>query len=283
MPGQPSRGAPADVSAPPPPPLASPPTAAPPVTDESFEADVLKSSVPVLVDFWAPWCGPCRMIAPLIDEIAVEYKGKVKCVSGAAGPGPTRRAGWRPLRRPVRRQWHAGRSSAASPLREQSTPRSQLARGQPWAALGVHAVLPLSPAPTFPPPPATTGNPQFKLNTDDSPRVATEYGIRSIPTVMIFKDGQKMETIIGARRSLPASHSAQPVLSSKLSASCRTPAAPTCWWSSRTSSWQGDATQGAARHHASIGAAGASCQMLAARRSGGGPGAPRGGPLCPWP
>eukprot|EP00879_Flechtneria_rotunda_P001179 GHRR01001326.1.p1 GENE.GHRR01001326.1~~GHRR01001326.1.p1 ORF type:complete len:152 (+),score=27.65 GHRR01001326.1:92-547(+) len=87
------------------------------VTDDTFEEVVLKSPIPVLIDFWAPWCGPCRMIAPLIDEIATEYNGKLKCV---------------------------------------------------------------------------------KLNTDESPGVATEYGIRSIPTVMIFKNGQKMETIIGA-------------------------------------------------------------------------------------
>ncbi len=87
------------------------------VNDDNFPAEVLKSAQPVLVDFWAPWCGPCRMIAPLIDELAVEYKGKVKCV---------------------------------------------------------------------------------KLNTDESPNVATDYGIRSIPTVMLFKGGKKLETIIGA-------------------------------------------------------------------------------------
>jgi len=87
------------------------------VTDATFEAEVLKSDVPVLVDFWAPWCGPCRMIAPLIDQLAEEYQGKLKAV---------------------------------------------------------------------------------KLNTDESPSVATEYGIRSIPTVMIFKGGQKMDTVIGA-------------------------------------------------------------------------------------
>ena len=51
------------------------------MTDATFEAEVLKSDVPVLVDFWAPWCGPCRMIAPLIDQLAEEYEGKLKAVS----------------------------------------------------------------------------------------------------------------------------------------------------------------------------------------------------------
>src|SRR5262245_14982044 len=51
-----------------------------PVTNESFESEMLKSPMPVLVDFWAPWCGPCRAIAPAVDEIATEYAGKLKVV-----------------------------------------------------------------------------------------------------------------------------------------------------------------------------------------------------------
>ena len=50
------------------------------VTDTEFEKEVLKSELPVLVDFWAPWCGPCRMVAPVVDELAEEYDGKVKFV-----------------------------------------------------------------------------------------------------------------------------------------------------------------------------------------------------------
>jgi len=87
------------------------------VTDSSFDTDVLGSEVPVLVDFWAPWCGPCRMVAPVVDEIAEQYAGKIKVV---------------------------------------------------------------------------------KLNTDENPNVATQYGIRSIPTLMIFKGGQRVDVVVGA-------------------------------------------------------------------------------------
>ena len=56
------------------------------MTDATFDAEVLKSDIPVLVDFWAPWCGPCRMIAPLIDQLAEEYDGKLKAVRAATFP-----------------------------------------------------------------------------------------------------------------------------------------------------------------------------------------------------
>jgi thioredoxin 1 len=88
-----------------------------PVTDASFKEDVLDSEILVLVDFWAPWCGPCRMVAPVVDEIAEQYAGQVKVV---------------------------------------------------------------------------------KLNTDENPSVASQYGIRSIPTLMIFKAGVKVDMVVGA-------------------------------------------------------------------------------------
>jgi len=87
------------------------------VTDASFQKDVLDSEIPVLVDFWAPWCGPCRMVSPVVEEIAEQYDGKVKVV---------------------------------------------------------------------------------KVNTDDNPNIATQYGIRSIPTLMIFKGGQRVDMVVGA-------------------------------------------------------------------------------------
>lgn len=87
------------------------------LTQGNFEEEVLKSASPVLVDFWAEWCGPCRMIAPLIEEIAKDYQGKLKVA---------------------------------------------------------------------------------KLNVDEEREIALKYSIRSIPTLILFKEGKPAEQIIGA-------------------------------------------------------------------------------------
>lgn len=86
------------------------------VTDQSFETDVLKSSVPVLVDFWAEWCGPCRALGPKLEEIAGEMKDRVKVA---------------------------------------------------------------------------------KLNVDENPSMPAKYGVRGIPTLILFKDGREVDQIVG--------------------------------------------------------------------------------------
>ena len=87
------------------------------VGDDTFDQEVLKSDIPVLVDFWAEWCGPCKMIAPIVEELAEEYDGKVKFVN---------------------------------------------------------------------------------LDVDSNPLVATRFAIRSIPTLLVFKDGQPVDQMVGA-------------------------------------------------------------------------------------
>ena len=87
------------------------------VTEETFEQEVINSKVPTVVDFWAVWCGPCKVIAPYMEEFASEYEGRVKVA---------------------------------------------------------------------------------KVNVDDSPNIAVKYGIRSIPTLMIFRDGKEVHRVSGA-------------------------------------------------------------------------------------
>ena len=92
------------------------------VSDDSFDSEVLKSPVPVLIDFWAPWCGPCRALAPIVDELAGEYAGKLKIV---------------------------------------------------------------------------------KMNVDDNPRTPARYGVRGIPNLILFKNGEVQQQIVGA---VPKAH-----------------------------------------------------------------------------
>ena len=101
-------------------------------TDQNFETEVLKSDQPVVVDFWAPWCGPCRIVSPVIEELAEEYKGKVKV---------------------------------------------------------------------------------GKMNVDEN-HTSAHYGIMSIPSVLLFKNGKPVKTMIGAQSKENYKKSVDEVLSS---------------------------------------------------------------------
>src|SRR3977135_1003164 len=78
------------------------------VTDTAFETDVLGSDKPVLVDFWAEWCGPCRMVAPILEEISIEHAEKIEIVklNGAETPEPAGASGWTSL--PTMNVYHGG-------------------------------------------------------------------------------------------------------------------------------------------------------------------------------
>ncbi len=95
------------------------------ITDDNFESEVIRSEIPVLVDFWAEWCGPCKVIGPTIDSLAADYQGKVKVA---------------------------------------------------------------------------------KLNVDDNPQAAGRFGVRSIPTMIFFKDGEAQQSVVGIR---PKGHLAE--------------------------------------------------------------------------
>lgn len=88
------------------------------ISDAEFDAEVLKSPLPVIIDFWAPWCGPCRVMSPLLDELATEYEGKVKVV---------------------------------------------------------------------------------KMNVDENPEIPGKFGVMSIPTFIIFKNGEMVDSFVGSR------------------------------------------------------------------------------------